>query len=180
MVHVLSAILWVLFWVTAFAAVVFGITLILRRFMKDRSALVTAIGIAVIGTGMIYSFTQNTTFDEVFLDQLDDQEDLRWMTVERYQGGDEGADGLQRARLRIEDEDMIHQVLDDFKGLRLRSGNCHEEREYNVYIRTRLNHTSFFAGEACLNTAEIRDPGRDHLRTLDRLAEDESLEWEYE
>ncbi|TMW71086.1 hypothetical protein [Alteribacter natronophilus] len=176
------AMLSVLFWVVAFAAVVLGITFILWRFIDNRVALATAVSVIVAGFGGLYLWTHNTTFDDLHLsDGWDDSDNIRSMRVDRYLDPED--DGSLRAQVRIEDKEVIRQVIEDFKGLRLRESRCYEDHEYYVYINNRLvgqSLPSFSAGESCFSYSyTIRDPGRDHLRTLDRLAEDESLEWEY-
>ncbi|PYZ96535.1 hypothetical protein CR205_12535 [Alteribacter lacisalsi] len=176
---IIIGLLEILFWVVAFAAVVTGLTLIFMRFMKTGGAFAASLSTVTIAFGLVHVWTQHTTFDKAFSDQLEDLENFRNMTVEQNFYDEDGS-YQGRARLTLEDENVMHQVLDDFEGLRLRSGNCHDDREYYVHISTRLNSTSFFAGESCVGMSHVRDSGRDHLQTLDDMGADESLEWEYD
>ncbi|UTR08987.1 hypothetical protein MM300_13715 [Evansella sp. LMS18] len=124
--------LWVGFPIFLIAVSIIAVTFLLSFFIKNNIALFAVVIILILGTSLIINQMQYTTFQELYSDQLNEDSDIRSISVAVNDLSVRTPETA--ARTTIEDESLIGDILNDFQKIELRKDNDAGIRKYTIGV----------------------------------------------
>lgn len=171
-------------------AVLIGfLTFFMSLFFKKRSTLIASVIIVIFGTLFIVDQMQYTTFQKLVSDQLNEESIVESISITINDVSESGGLPVRVARVKIEDEEIIKRILQDFSDMELKKDvdARYTGRDYSVRILTtnevkenflETSSISLDLDDYYVNEYEIVNE-TDHLKTIELLVESDEIDWDY-
>lgn len=171
-------------------AVLIGfLTFFMSLFFKKRSTLIASVIIVIFGTLFIVDQMQYTTFQKLVSDQLNEESIVESISITINDVSESGGLPVRVARVKIEDEEIIKRILQDFSDMELKRDvdARYTGRDYSVRILTtnevkenflETSSISLDLDDYYVNEYEIVNE-TDHLKTIELLVESDEIDWDY-
>lgn len=171
-------------------AVLIGfLTFFMSLFFKKRSTLIASVIIVIFGTLFIVDQMQYTTFQKLVSDQLNEESIVESISITINDVSESGGLPVRVARVKIEDEEIIKRILQDFSDMELKKDvdARYTGRDYSVRILTtnevkenflETSSISLELDDYYVNEYEIVNE-TDHLKTIELLVESDEIDWDY-
>ena len=135
------------------------------------------IGIVFVGVGIgIFTFTQvnNTTFEEVSADLINEDETIRRIAIENTRAQNTGQ--TQNTKFETDNADLIEKIWGDSSDMQLKRQDEIPTWDYTITIYTDIDSYEIILGE---NDAQIGDNHYQIISAnlLKQAIEDEEIEW---
>lgn len=162
--------------------VAFGVSL----YIKKRLTLIIVMVVLIIGTLIFVNQLKITTFSDLYSNQLNDDTIVESISINIY---DLDYMPERKASAKIEDEEIIEQVLVDLSGLKLKRDyniqDYYREYEVEIIVTNQVDERSLSKttirldmNENYVNEYQVIS-GTNHLRTIESLVESVEIEWRY-
>ncbi|QKS69940.1 hypothetical protein FLK61_24480 [Paenalkalicoccus suaedae] len=162
-----------------------GIMLILSFFLKNRLVLVLVTLGIVSGIALLVINSQQSTFEEAYFDVTDEDVILHEARLTVNDVSDLVPERIMY--LNIEDEETLEALSNDFMGIELREDNLRNRASEEYRLTFRVSYTvreglrerhdmHLFVDDTHINS-DVVSPPFAHLRTIEALINDESLDW---
>ena len=171
-------------------AVLIGfLTFFMSLFFKKRSTLIASVIIVIFGTLFIVDQMQYTTFQKLVSDQLNEESIVESISITINDVSESGGLPVRVARVKIEDEEIIKRILQDFSDMELKKDvdARYTGRDYSVRILTtnevkenflETSSISLELDDYYVNEYEIVNKTV-HLKTIESLVENDEIDWDY-
>lgn len=164
------------------------VTTILMLSVKKRTALIASaciLLVLVIGTTFALDQIRYTTFQEVYSKQLNNDTDVREITISIY-GSSNGYPEREKSA-RIKDEKMLEAIINDLNDLELRkdTGSSRLDWDYTLVVTTNnqigekhsvTNRLYLNVNNNYINAYKVVDD-TNHLKTVNALVESDEIDW---
>ncbi|GAE25386.1 hypothetical protein JCM9140_1377 [Halalkalibacter wakoensis JCM 9140] len=183
--NVIFDVSWHLFHWFLIAMALIGVAVLLSFFMKNKILIFVTLLILVTATIFAIDQTRYSTFEELFEDQLHDDSTVKAMSIAINDIS--GQIPNTEVRATIEDESIIHAILEDFSELELKKDEdaLYSDNRYTIAITinnevregvSRISDLYIDVDYHSLNGYEIIS-NTNHLQTIESLIEHEKVEW---
>ncbi|MCL7748439.1 hypothetical protein [Halalkalibacter alkaliphilus] len=177
---------WQVFNLFLFVILIIILVVALRLVVKKKISFKVATVIVTIGVLFIIEFMKYTTFEKVYIHQLNEESIVENITIELVEFTDDHFPE-RYAHVTIRDEKIIDEIIEDLTSMRLKkdTGEYNFPRDYFIRILT-TNMTkdnylitdsfSFTLDDQHMNDFEIVND-TNHLKTIEELVEDKDVDW---
>lgn len=165
------------------------ITVIISVVFKKKITVFLVVSVVFIGAFYLIDQQRVTSFPTLASHQITEETMIRSITITAYEDPEDVRSG--RSIAKIDDEDIIEQLLYDFSNIDLRedrgASSSRFYRKYNISILTtnpisedhlKTTTFSFNLDDTHLDQYRITSE-TNHLKTIEALIDNEEIEWEY-
>jgi hypothetical protein len=175
---------WQVFNLFLFVILITFLVVSLRLVVKKKISFKVATVIVTIGVLLIIEFMKYTTFEKIYIHQLNEESIVENITIVEFTD-DHFPERYAHATIR--DEEIIDDIIEDLTSMRLKKDTGEHSFLRDYYIRilttnmTKDNYLltdsfSFTLDDQHINDFEIVSD-TNHLKTIEELVEDEDVDW---